>query len=52
MFFKMYAMQMECFTDDFHTTIVKQYLVSTGVMLRRKKLKLKRKIFYNRSTDF
>ena len=29
MFFKMYAMQMECFTD-FNTKIVKQCLVSTG----------------------
>ena len=28
MFFKMYAMQMECFTD-FNTKIVKQCLVST-----------------------
>ena len=29
MFFKMYAMQMACFTD-FNTKIVKQCLVSTG----------------------
>ena len=46
MFFKMYAMQMECFTD-FNTKIVKQCLVNTGVMLHRKKLELKRKILYN-----
>ena len=47
----MYAMQVECFTD-FNTKIVKQCLVSTGVMLHRKKMKLKRKILYNRSTHF
>ena len=29
MFFKMYVMQMACFTD-FNTKIVKQCLVSTG----------------------
>ena len=29
MFFKMYAMQVECFTD-FNTKIVKQCLVSVG----------------------
>ena len=45
----MYAMQMACFTN-FNTKIVKQCLVSTGVMLHGKNVKLKRKIFYNRST--
>ena len=42
MFFKMYAMQMECFTD-FNTKIVKQCLVSTGANAPSLKFEIEKK---------
>ena len=42
MFFKMYAMQMACFTD-FNTKIVKQCLVSTGANAPSLKFEIEKK---------
>ena len=42
MFFKMYAMQMACFTD-FNTKIVKQYLVSTEANAPLQKFEIEKK---------
>ena len=44
MFFKMYAMQMACFTD-FNTKIVKQCLVSAGGNASSWKIEIEKKNF-------